>query len=272
MKQGAISQLRPVVRSPHHLGQTSRQDLWWAKPSIVFIALSAFVAYSVWAVIQGRDYRWGPYLSPFYSPELFGSTRSWFGSKPGWWPAWLLWSPAMLVLWAPAGLRLTCYYYRGAYYKAFWVDPPSCAVGESRTRYRGENFFPLLIQNIHRYFVYLGLVYLVFLAHDCWEAFWFTNPTGGGIVFGVGIGTVVLVIDLVLLTGYTFGCYSLRHLVGGRLKLLSECPLRAWLYTNSYALNRRHTNWAWVSLCVVAFADFYVRMCAMGLIKDWRIF
>ena len=272
MEHGATSQLRPVVRPQHHLGWTSRQDLWWAKPSLVFIALSAFVAYSVWAAIQGSDYRWGPYLSPFYSPELFGSTRSWFGSKPGWWPAWLLWSPAILVLWAPAGLRLTCYYYRGAYYKAFWVDPPSCAVGESRTRYRGENFFPLLVQNIHRYFAYLGVVYLIFLAHDCWEAFWFTNRTARGVTFGIGIGTIVLLVNLGLLIGYTFGCYSLRHLLGGRLKLLSECPLRAWLYTNSYALNRRHTNWAWISLCVVAFADFYVRMCAMGLIRDWRIF
>jgi hypothetical protein len=79
MKQGAISQLKPAVRPQHHLGQTSRQDLWWAKSSMVFIALSAFVAYSVWAAIQGSDYRWGPYLSPFYSPELFGSTRSWLG-------------------------------------------------------------------------------------------------------------------------------------------------------------------------------------------------
>src|SRR5579864_2759998 len=54
MEQGAASQLRTVVRPPHHFGQTSRPDLWWAKPSMLFIALSAFVAYCVWAVIQGR--------------------------------------------------------------------------------------------------------------------------------------------------------------------------------------------------------------------------
>jgi len=76
MKKGAISQLKQAARPQHHLGWTSRQDFWWAKPSLVFIALSAFVAYSVWAALQGRDYRSGPYLSPFYSPELFGITRS----------------------------------------------------------------------------------------------------------------------------------------------------------------------------------------------------
>ena len=56
----------------------------------------------------------------------------------------------MLILWAPGGFRLTCYYYRGAYYKAFWADPPSCAVGEPRKSYWGERSFPLILQNVHR--------------------------------------------------------------------------------------------------------------------------
>jgi len=98
-------------------GQTMRPDLWWVQPLFVFLGLGAFVVYSTWAALQGRNYYFGPYLSPFYSPEVFGaSPHSWFGPKPGWWPAWLLFSPALLVLWAPGGFRLTCYYYRGAYY------------------------------------------------------------------------------------------------------------------------------------------------------------
>ena len=114
-------------------GQTMRADVWWAQPLIVFLGLGAFVVYSTWAAFQGKNYYFGPYLSPFYSPELFGaSPHSWFGPKPLWWPAWLLFSPALLVLWAPGGFRLTCYYYRGAYYKAFWADPPACTVGEPR--------------------------------------------------------------------------------------------------------------------------------------------
>ena len=111
-------------------GETTRPDLWWFKQLAVFFGLSAFVIYSTWAAFQGEFYAFGSYLSPMYSPELFGETpHAIFGPQPGWWPGWLPWSPAFLILWAPAGFRLTCYYYRGAYYKAFWADPPSCAVG-----------------------------------------------------------------------------------------------------------------------------------------------
>ena len=133
-----------------------RSDVWWVQPLAVLAGLSAFIIYSTWAAFQGDHYTFGPYLSPFYSPELFGSSgHSWFGEKPSIWPSVLPWSPAFLILWAPAGFRLTCYYYRGAYYMAFWADPPACAVGEPRKSFWGENSFPLIMQNIHRYFLYL---------------------------------------------------------------------------------------------------------------------
>src|ERR1700694_1468884 len=136
-------------------GRTARRDAWWLQPLLVFIGLGSFVVYSTWAALQGAHYTYGPYLSPFYSPELFGaSPHSWFGPKPAWWPSWLVFSPAILILWAPGGFRLTCYYYRGAYYKAFWADPPSCTVGEPRSKYRGERSLPLSLQNVHRYFLY----------------------------------------------------------------------------------------------------------------------
>ena len=131
-------------------GQTMRKDTWWLQPAVVFLGLSAFIIYSTWAAFQAQHYAFGPYLSPFYSPEVFGSSaHSWFGPKPQWWPLLLPWSPAFLILWAPGGFRLTCYYYRGAYYKAFWADPPSCTVAEPRKNYRGEGSFPLIIQNVH---------------------------------------------------------------------------------------------------------------------------
>ena len=138
-----------VSLKPGSFGETMRRDAWWAQPALIFVGLSLFVAYSTWAALQGEHYYFGPYLSPFYSPEVFGaSTHSLFGPKPGWWPGWLFFSPAMLILWVPGLFRLTCYYYRGAYYKAFWADPPSCTVSEPRKKYWGENSFPLIIQNI----------------------------------------------------------------------------------------------------------------------------
>lgn len=257
---------------PSGFGRTTRPDAWWLQPSAVFFGLGVFIVYSTWAAFQGAHYHFGPYLSPFYSPELFGeSPHSWFGPKPTWWLSWLPWSPAFLILWAPGGFRLTCYYYRGAYYKAFWADPPSCAVGEPRETYRGEHSFPLIFQNVHRFFMYLALAFLVFLALDVWNALWFENPATGQLSFGVGVGTLVLALNVTLLGGYTLGCHSLRHLVGGRLNQLSRRPIHRVAYACSSCLNRRHMVWAWMSLVWVGFSDVYVRLCSMGIWTDWRI-
>src|SRR5258706_12106176 len=253
-------------------GQTLRRDAWWAKPLAIFIGLSAFVIYSTWAALQGQHYYFGPYISPFYSPEIFGpSPHSLFGQRPGFWPAGWPFSPAVLILWGPGLFRLTCYYYRGAYYKSFWADPPACAVGEPRKSYLGERFFPLIMQNAHRYFMYVALIFLVFLAHDVWKALWFADPATGKASFGIGVGTLVLAVNVIFLSGYTFGCHSLRHLAGGFLDEPSRAPLCHKAFNCATCLNRRHMLWAWMSLVSVMFADVYVRLCSMGIWKDWRI-
>ncbi len=263
----------PVLTERRGFGQTMRPDAWWLQPVAVFLGLSAFIVYSTWAAFQGQHYAHGNYLSPFYSPELFGDTHhAWLGPKPAWWLSWLPWSPAFLILWAPGGFRLTCYYYRGAYYKAFWADPPSCAVGEPRKAYRGEHSFPLILQNVHRYFLYIALVFIVILAYDAWKAMWFEDPATGQATFGIGLGTLVLTVNVILLGGYTLGCHSLRHLVGGHLNLLSRHPARRKAHSCVTCLNRRHMLFAWLSLFWVGFSDFYVRMLSMGVFTDWRLF
>jgi hypothetical protein len=180
-------------------------------------------------------------------------------------------SAALLILWAPGGFRFTCYYYRGAYYKAFWADPPGCAVGEPRKRYIGENAFPLIIQNIHRYFLYFALIFIVILAYDVWAALWFPDPATGTTNFGIGVGTLVLAVNVVLLGGYTFGCHSFRHLIGGRRDEISKSQLCSVGYACSSSLNRRHMLFAWMSLFSVGFSDIYIRLCSMGVWTDLRL-
>ena len=253
-------------------GETARRDTWWLQPLAVFLGFSAFIVYTTWAGLQGKHYTYGPYLSPFYSPELFGdSPHAWFGPKPGWWPSALRYSPAFLILILPGGFRFTCYYYRGAYYKAFWADPPQCAVGEPRSSYWGEHSFPLLLQNVHRYFLYGALALVVILSYDVWEALWFKDAAGHE-SFGIGLGTLIMAANVTLIAGYTFGCHSLRHLVGGRIDQLSRAPVAEKCYNCVSAFNRRHMLWAWMSLFAVGFTDFYIRMCSMGVWNDPRIF
>ena len=260
----------PIIQ--RGFGETVRRDAWWVQPLTVFTILSAFVVYATWAAFQNEHYTFGPYLSPFYSPELFGSSpHAWFGPKPAWWPGWLPFSPALLILPLPGLFRVTCYYYRGAYYKGFWADPPACAVGEPRKSYWGENRLPLIAQNIHRYFLYVALLFLVVLSYDLWEAMWFPDPATGRREFGIGVGTLVLAVNLVLLTAYTLGCHSFRHIVGGYRDQLATAPVRMACYQGCTKLNRGHQLFAWTSLFAVAFADLYVRLCSMGVWRDWRI-
>ena len=115
------------------------------------------------------------------------------------------------------------------------------------------------------------LLFLVFLGHDVWKAMWFTDAATGKAAFGIRFGTVVLAMNVILLGGYTFGCHSLRHLVGGGIDRLSGAPLCQKTYRCVSCFNRRHMLWAWLSLFWVAFSDLYVRLCSMGVWHDVRI-
>jgi hypothetical protein len=259
------------------LGETERRDSWLLGPVITALVLVSFVVYgtfrAIWAIWYDT-YHLGPdtgrfedhayLLSPFFSPLITGP----------WMPAWM--SPAFLILWAPGGFRVTCYYYRKAYYRSLFLDPVACAVGEPGSfcgvprgrAYKGETKL-LLFQNLHRYFLYLALGFLVILFIDVILACrW---PDG----FGVSVGTLVLFANWALLSSYTLSCHSLRHLIGGRLDRFSgSVGARAGhaMWTCASALNKHHMSWAWLSLFGVALADLYVWMAAAGVIRDVRLF
>jgi hypothetical protein len=218
-------------------GATLRTDAWWLEPLSVIALLGAFAVYATWAGLQNAHYYVAPYLSP-----------------------------AFLILWIPGGFRVTCYYYRKAYYRSFFGSPPGCAVRDISKSYSGETRFPFILQNIHRYFFWLGIPVIAFLWWDAVMAF---NFSGG---FGMGVGTLVLILNAALLSLYTFSCHSCRHLCGGGLNVFSKAPARHGIWRVVTRLNERHMLIAWVSLIWVGLTDVYIRLLSTGIIKDVRFF
>jgi hypothetical protein len=243
--------------------RTDRRDAWWVQPLIVVLVLGGFSIYAFWAAVQNANYYAPPYLSPFYSPCLAANCEHPTLPIVGSW--WNL-SPAFLVLWAPLGFRVTCYYYRRAYYRSFFWSPPACAVRDAPKRFVGETAFPFVLQNAHRYFFWISILVLFFLWWDALLAFRF--PEG----FGVGLGSIVLLLNVSLLSLYTFSCHSCRYLVGGYLDVFHTARLRYRLWRIANRLNERHALIAWVSLVGVALADLYVRLVATGVVHDPRLF
>jgi hypothetical protein len=242
--------------------KTLRKDAWWIEPALTFTVLFSFIVYATFRAVEDNYYYVAPYLSPFYSPCLVDTCAHVSYRLLGkMWPI----TPAMLILWIPGGFRMTCYYYRKAYYRSWWLSPPACAVRDGHSKYTGETRFPLLVQNIHRYFFYLSIVILAFLWWDAFEAIHF--PDG----YSVGVGTLVLTLNAALLSLYSLSCHSCRHLCGGQVDLFSKSPARYKLWRFLTPLNERHMQFAWVSLIWVALSDLYVRLLAMGVIHDIRI-
>ena len=242
---------------------TLRTDGWWAAPLVTVVTLAGFVIYGTFVAFANADYFADPYLSPFYSPCLAANCEETTWNIVGDW--WRL-SPALLILPFPLFFRLTCYYYRKAYYRSFFWSPPACAVPDAIARYSGESRFPLILQNLHRFFFYLALPFPLILLWDALKAFNFDGE------FGLGVGTLVLLVNAVLLGLYTLSCHSCRHLAGGGLDLLSRSPIRRRLWQGVTRLNMRHPEIAWISLFSVVIADLYIRLLANGVFTDPRIF
>jgi hypothetical protein len=250
--------------------KTLRIDPWWRSPAITAVLLTIWVTYATVHVFIGKYY-WVPryhYLTPFYSPCVSGectpgsaSVGTWIGSLPPIIPYAFVSLPFVL------GFRLSCYYYRRAYYRAFWRAPAACAVREPRAKYTGETRFPLLGQNLHRYFWAVVVVVSVLNTYDVAQAF--RGPNGN---FGLGIGTLIMLINVILLWGYTLGCHSCRHITAGRLNNFSKHPVRYWIWTKVSWLNTRHMQLAWTTLGTLMLTDLYIWLVAAGVFNDPRIF
>ena len=243
--------------------RTLRTDRWWLPPLLNFAGLTAWVVYATVRAFQQDNYWVGEYeyLTPFYSPCVSVGCipeSSHFGQflPDVWWlPYASLTLPFLLLF------RLTCYYYRKAYYRAFWLSPPACAVAEPHKKYTGETRFPLLGQNLHRYFFYAAAIISVINTYDMVLSF----------TTGIGLGNLILLGNVVALWAYTISCHSCRSIVGGRINNFSKHPMRykSWQFVSR--LNAKHMQLAWLTLGTLAFTDFYIMAVSAGWISDLRI-
>ena len=251
--------------------RTMRRDRWWAMPAATVAFLTAFIGYATWAALQNTNYYVGAaahrdLISPFYSPCLAASCVP--GARGGLYLSWWMISPAVLILIVPLGFRFTCYYYRKAYYRSFWRSPPACGVADGHRHYSGESRFPLILQNLHRYFFLAGLAFNVILTIDAVVAF--RLPGDGGV--GMSLGTLVLCVNAALLWLYSMSCHVCRHFCGGKVNEFSRHRLRYRLWRLLTPLNAWHMQLAWASLTFVALADLYVRLVASGTFHDPKLF
>ncbi len=247
--------------------RTLRTDRWWLPPLVTVVGLTAWVAYAVTRTFL-QEYYWVAdyhYLTPFYSPCVSVGCVPEAAHFGRFLPDTPLLPYAALSLPFLLLFRLTCYYYRKAYYRAFWLSPPACAVAEPHKTYSGETRFPLVFQNLHRYAFYAAVVISLINTLDAGLAF---RGADGG--FGFGLGNVVLLGNVVMLWAYTISCHSCRHIVGGRLKHFSKHPVRYKLWTQVSTLNARHMQLAWITLGTLALTDFYVMALAAGWFPDLR--
>jgi len=261
------------------LGGTNRADKWWTDPIIYGAGFFAFVLYTTWAAFQGDHYwvgsgGYGGYLSPFYSPILWTHpapgaappAHAWIGMWPSWMPGFIPKSPALFILVFPLSFRMTCYYYRKFYYRSYFMSPPACAVGGRKHDYRGETRL-FIFQNLHRYAMYFAIIFVGILYYDAFQAF-FRNGK-----FGVGVGTIILLINPTLIGAYTFGCHSFRHAIGGKMDCYSgggTDELRHKMWKGCTVLNEKHQKWAWASLLWVAWTDIYIRLVSTGVFTDYN--
>jgi hypothetical protein len=266
---------------------TQRTDAWQLQPILAGLALLAFGVYALWRAFQNApsEVPGTNYISPLYTPYLphllhtFGiSVPAWEKTLPSGNLGWIF-SPALLIMWVPIGFRATCYFYRRVYYRSFFTAPAACAVDVnpksplmaligSGKKYMGETLFPMVLMNLHRYFFYLAALFIFLHTFDALFSYFLPGFAG----LRIGLGSLVVSLDVVLLALYAFGCHSWRHIIGGRLDCFSSCPMgemRHHAFERQGLLNRNHGLFGWVSLGWVVIADLYIMAVSKGLIPDF---
>ncbi len=263
---------------------TDRVDGWQVEPILAGLALVVFIIYATFRALQNdpSQFPGTHYISPLYTPylphwaEMFGLHLPFLEKVPGNGNmGWIL-SPALFILWVPAGFRATCYFYRRVYYRSLFTAPAACAVDVnpkspliallgSGKKYMGEKALPMVLMNLHRYFFYLAAAFIGLHSIDVICSYFSPGFTG----IRLGVGSLIITLDVVLLSLYVFSCHSWRHILGGQIDCFSSCPIneaRGHAFQRQSILNAKHGLFGWVSLGFVIVADIYLTALSRGII------
>lgn len=242
-------------------GATDRVDKWWKQPLWMATALTAAVIYTGLRVVffDGEiHYDNHRVTSPIFSPDIIHmfdiSAPSWANS-------------AMLILWIPFGFRGTCYYMRRVYHRVFFQNPTGCVVSKPWDEYSGETGL-FVLNNIHRYMLYLAIMVLIVKVYDVWHTMQFHE--GSSDTLGVSVGTLVLATESFLLTMYVVSCHAFRHMFGGGSDRWTGKFGRiiGKVYWRVSSTNVHHAFWFWTSLAMVFIGDLFVWSVAEGILSD----
>ena len=216
-----------------------RRDNWRLAPTVQALGLLAFVAYATWAAFRNANYYVGlvegrNYLSPFYSPCIASNCPPavrWGPITPSGWTI----TPAILILIFPLGFRLDLLLLPQGVLPLLLALPAGVRrrrrrvdqAGGCATSTSGETRFPLIMQNIHRYFWYFAVVFAGCSpgtrsrrSASPTASAWGSAPSSSS--------------STPCSSGPTpLGCHSCRHLCGGGLvKRFSKAKGRHWFWKN----------------------------------------
>ena len=180
-------------------------------------------------------------------------------------------SPTVLIVPIPGLFRLTCYAYRKDYHRHLFHHPLGCANPDrddaTKRQYTGERNAFFQLENLHRYFLYAGIILLPFFYYDFYVSLAFQDS--------LRIGSLVLLANALALTAWTLSCHAFRHLIGGNIDCYSCKPAgatRKKIFDVQTWWNARHEMIAWISLLTIFFADLYLRALSAGLPVDYLLF
>ena len=260
-----LSSLGINVKLPLRKGfaRTQRIDNWWTEPFWMASALTIAVLYTgmrvlIWdGDIQYDNHR---VTSPIFSPDVLHLLH--ITNHPGWM------NSAMLILWIPFGFRGTCYYMRRVYHRTFFQNPTGCMIAKPELNYaigyKGERG-PFILNNIHRYMLYLAILILSVKFYDVILTTKFSDGSRA-----ISIGTLILGIESFLLLMYVTSCHAFRHLFGGGMNRWRGglSGVFGSLYRTISKVNVHHSFWFWTSLAMVFLGDLFVLAVAEDILSD----